>query len=83
VSRVSRESSPPSLTRLGPTTFADRDRDQDTPMPPVYVPRMDSASADSSSVRAHFLRGVDFIEDHLLEPVALADAAKQAGFSLH
>jgi hypothetical protein len=52
-------------------------------MPPVYVPRMDSASADSSSVRAHFLRGVDFIEDHLLEPVALADAAKQAGFSLH
>jgi AraC-like DNA-binding protein len=44
---------------------------------------MDSASADSSSVLAHFLRGVDFIEDHLLEPVALADAAKQAGVSLH
>jgi AraC-like DNA-binding protein len=52
-------------------------------MPPVYVPRMDSASADSTSVRARFLRGVDFIEEHLLEPVALADAAKQTGFSLH
>jgi AraC family transcriptional regulator len=48
---------------------------------------MDSArridSADPTSVCARFLRGVDFIEEHLLEPVALADAAKQAGFSLH
>ena len=40
-------------------------------------------SPDPTSVRARFLRGVDFIEEHLLEPVALADAAKQAGFSLH
>ncbi len=48
---------------------------------------MDSASrmtaADPTSVHARFLRGVDFIEEHLCEPVALADAAKQAGFSLH
>jgi len=35
------------------------------------------------SVIARFLQAIDFIEDHLPEPVALADAAKQAGFSLH
>jgi AraC family transcriptional regulator len=28
-----------------------------------------------------FLRSISFIEDHLLEPVSLGDAAKQAGFS--
>ena len=38
---------------------------------------------DPASVPSRFLRAVDFIEEHLLESVALADAAKQAGFSLH
>jgi AraC family transcriptional regulator len=34
-------------------------------------------------VRERFLLGVDFIEEHLLEPVALADVAARAGLSLH
>ena len=34
-------------------------------------------------VHTRFLRAVDYIEDHLCEPLALADVAKQAGFSLH
>jgi AraC family transcriptional regulator len=38
---------------------------------------------DAPSTHTRFLRAVDFIEDHLTEPVALADAAKEAGFSLH
>src|SRR5262245_39374197 len=43
-----------------------------------YVPLMEPAS-----VHTRFLRAVDYIEDHLSEPIALADVAKQAGFSLH
>jgi AraC family transcriptional regulator len=34
------------------------------------------------TARRRFLRAVDFIEEHLGEAVALADVAKQAGFSL-
>lgn len=37
----------------------------------------------SDSVHTRFLRAVDYIEAHLTEPVALADVAKRAGFSLH
>jgi AraC-like DNA-binding protein len=35
------------------------------------------------TIRQRFLRGVDYIEAHLLEPVALADVAGAAGLSLH
>ena len=35
------------------------------------------------TVRQRFLRGVDYIEAHLREPVALADVAGAAGLSLH
>ncbi len=38
---------------------------------------------EPESVHTRFLRAVDYIEEHLSEPVALADVAKQAGFSLH
>lgn len=34
-------------------------------------------------VRERFLRGIEFIEEHLLEPVALADVAARAGLSPH
>jgi len=34
-------------------------------------------------VRERFLRGIDFIEEHLLEPLALADVAARAELSLH
>jgi AraC family transcriptional regulator len=33
-------------------------------------------------LQRRFLRAVDFVEEHLGEPVALGDVAKQAGFSL-
>ncbi len=46
----------------------------------MYVSRMTSTEP---AVRQRFLRGVDYIEAHLGEPVALADVAKQAGLSLH
>jgi AraC family transcriptional regulator len=36
-----------------------------------------------ASTHSRFLRAVDFVEEHLMEPVALADAAKEAGLSLH
>src|SRR5262245_50817982 len=34
-------------------------------------------------VRDRFLRGIDWVEKHLLEPVALGDVAAQAGLSPH
>lgn len=34
-------------------------------------------------VRERFLLGIDFIEEHLLEPVRLGDVAAHAGLSLH
>ena len=40
------------------------------------------ASAEPT-IRQRFLRGVDYIEAHLGEPVALADVAGAAGLSLH
>lgn len=40
-------------------------------------------SSAELTIRQRFLRGVDYIEAHLLEPVALADAASAAGLSLH
>src|SRR5262245_1728960 len=72
------------LARSGPRSYT-RPRDSLAASPiktpsrrSGYVPLMEPAS-----VHTRFLRAVDYIEDHLSEPIALADVAKQAGFSLH